>query len=134
MCCSSDTVFGCCNSILGNQCPCNVLISMQFLISCVLDIQFQHVCSPTCVKVMILVIIVKILHLTLGKPVDTKTDEFPENFRKGGGGFFRSKKFQCNFFCFRKGNFGHEFPEKNRNIFSQKRGGWGEVKGCSEIF
>ena len=22
----------------------------------------------------------------LGKPVSTKTDEFPENFRKGGGG------------------------------------------------
>ena len=24
----------------------------------------------------------------LGKPVHTKTDEFPENFRKGGGGSF----------------------------------------------
>ena len=44
------------------------------------------------------------------------------NFRKisdrGGGGHFRSKKFHCNFFCFRKGSFGHEFPEK-----ASKRGG-----------
>ena len=48
----------------------------------------------------------------------TKKGEFPENFRKGGG-HFRSKKIHCNFFCFRKGNFGHEFPEK-----ASKRGGW----------
>ena len=38
------------------------------------------------------------------------------NFRKisegGGGGHFRSKKFHCNLFCIRNGNFGHEFPEK----------------------
>ena len=77
------------------------------------------------------------------------------NFRKiseRGGGHFRSKKFHCNFFCFRKGNFGHEFLEKaskrggvisdlknfianlvlvqpvcgkNRNIFFRKRGGGG---------
>ena len=43
------------------------------------------------------------------------------NFRKiseRGGGHFRSKKFHCNFFCFRKGNFGHEFPEK-----ASERGG-----------
>ena len=45
------------------------------------------------------------------------------NFRKiseggGGWGHFRSKEFHCNFFCFRKGNFGHEFPEK-----ASKRGG-----------
>ena len=31
---------------------------------------------------------------------------------------FRSKKLCCNFFCFRKGNIGHEFPEK-----ASKRGG-----------
>ena len=63
---------------------------------------------------------------------------------------FRSEKIHCNYFCFRKGNFGHEFPEKaskrggvisdlknfianlvlvqpvcgkNRNIFFRKRGG-----------
>ena len=49
----------------------------------------------------------------LGKPVYMKVDEFPENFRREGGGHFRSKKFHCNFFCIRNGNFGHEFPEKN---------------------
>ena len=54
----------------------------------------------------------------LGKPVSTKTDEFLENFRRGGGGHFRSKKFHCNFFCIRNGNFGHEFLEK-----TSKRGG-----------
>ena len=71
----------------------------------------------------------------------------------GGVGYFRSKQFHCNLFCFRKGNFGHEFPEKaskrgglisdlknfianlvlvqpvcgkNRNIFSEKGAGGGQ--------
>ena len=47
-------------------------------------------------------------------------DEFPENFRRGRGGHFRSKKFHCNFFCIRNGNFGHEFPKKK---LRKKRGG-----------
>ena len=86
------------------------------------------------------------------------------NFRKiseRGGGHFRSKKFHCNFFCFRKGIFGHEFPEKaskrggvisnlknfianlvlvqpvcgkNRNIFSEKgAGGQGPFGNFPEI-
>ena len=89
---------------------------------------------------------------SLGKPVYSNIDEFPENFRKGGGGHFRSKKFHCVFFCFKYANFGHDFPEKrqkgggghfrsenfhckfgavwsglekNRNIFFRKRGGGG---------
>ena len=34
-----------------------------------------------------------------GKPVVSEMDEFLENFRRGGGGRFRSKKFRCNFFA-----------------------------------
>ena len=37
----------------------------------------------------------KQIEKVLGKPVYTKTDEFPENFRKGGGGHFWSKKNRC---------------------------------------
>ena len=48
------------------------------------------------------------------------------NFRKiseRGGGHFRSKKFHCNFFCIRNGNFGNEFAEKIAMKFSEKGGG-----------
>ena len=95
------------------------------------------------------------MRLTKG---DKGSPSFPisMNFRKiserGGGGHFRSKKFHCNFFYFKNGNFGHDFPEKlpkgggvisdpknfianfvrfgpvcgkNRNIFFRKRGGGG---------
>ena len=68
----------------------------------------------------------------LGKPVSPDSNEFPENFRKGGGRHFRSKKFHCNFFCIRNGNFGNEFAEKIAMKFSEK--GAGGVKGRSEIF
>ena len=36
--------------------------------------------------------------LILGKPVYTKTDEFPENFRKGGEGSFLIQKISLQFF------------------------------------
>ena len=53
------------------------------------------------------------------------SNEFPENFRKGGGGHFRSKKLHCNFFCIRNGNFGNEFAEKIAMKFSEKGAGGG---------
>ena len=49
-----------------------------------------------------------------GKPVISKMDKFSENFQRGGGVHFRSKKFHCKFFCFRNGNFGHEFLENKK--------------------
>ena len=54
-------------------------------------------------------------------------DEFSENFRKGGGGHFRSKKFRCGFFGnfggvktmnFRKKGGGHANPNEFRCKFS----------------
>ena len=46
----------------------------------------------------------------LGKPVSPETNEFPENFRKGGG-HFRSKKFHCNFFAFETAFFVMNFQK-----------------------
>ena len=39
------------------------------------------------------------------------------------GCHFRSKKFHCNFFCIRNGNFGNEFAEKIAMKFSEKGAG-----------
>ena len=42
----------------------------------------------------------------LGKLPPTKTDEFSEKFRRGGGGHFQSKNFCCKFWTFEQGFFG----------------------------
>ena len=59
------------------------------------------------------------------------------NFRKiserGGGGHFRSKKFHCNFFYIRNGNFGHEYWGKNRNEIFRKRGAGGGSKAVRKF-
>ena len=47
----------------------------------------------------------------------TKTDEFPENFRKGGGVISDLKNFIANLVLVQP------VCEKNRNIFSEKGGG-----------
>ena len=52
---------------------------------------------------------------------------FRKNFKKGGGGHFRSEKFICKF------SAGATSLRKNRNIIFRKRGGGG-AKGRSEIF
>ena len=55
----------------------------------------------------------------------TKTDEFPENFRKEGGVISDPKNFIAIFFCIRNGNFGNEFAEKIAMKFSEKGAGGG---------
>ena len=61
----------------------------------------------------------------LGKPVFSNIDEFPENFRNGGGGHFRSKKFRCNFFLLQKRQFwslisGKSFEKGGGDFRSEK--------------
>ena len=53
-----------------------------------------------------------------------------------GGGHIRSKTFYCNLFCFRNGNFGHEFPEKPlKNVHCKNgAGATGLQKNCNILF
>ena len=66
----------------------------------------------------------------LGKPPLGKTDEFPENFRRGGGGKFPILKMFLQFFCIRNCSFGNE----KIAIYFPKKGHGGGGKGRSEIF
>ena len=52
-----------------------------------------------------------------------KMDVFLENFRRGGGGHFRSKKLHCRFCWFQSGIFW----VKKRNVISKKGGGGGVI-------
>ena len=74
--------------------------------------------------------------LSLGKPVSTKTDEFPENFRKGGEGVISDpKNFIAIFFALEFANCkfsaGATGLRKKSQYFFPKKGG---VRGRSEIF
>ena len=77
----------------------------------------------------------KVKHV-LGKPALSKTDEFLKKIRTGGNGHIRSKTFYCNLFCFRNGNFGHEFPEKPlKNVHCKNgAGATGLQKNCNILF
>ena len=64
----------------------------------------------------------------LGKPVVSEIDEFPENFRRGGGVISDPKKFVEKFLAFETPIWGGHFRSKNFRSkkslhFSQKRPG-----------
>ena len=78
------------------------------------------------VVIVVMVVVIEVMVVVmLGKPIFPKSDKFPENFRKGGGGVISDpKNFVANLV-----RFGPVW-KKNRNIFFRKSG----VRGRSEIF
>ena len=65
-------------------------------------------------------------------PHISKTDEFSEKFRRGGGVIFNPKIYVADF-CHYRRYFGHEFQKKFATQLSENEGGRG-VKGRLELF
>ena len=66
----------------------------------------------------------------LGKPVPSKTEEFSEKFRTGGGSF-PIQKFKLQIFAIIKGISVMNFGTNSQHDFPKMRGG---VKGRLELF